>query len=467
MIAALPGFSESYKELMQKLVCSTESRECMLHRCSNCPGIDQLRTFLEGLFDSADNDSDDIVAYKQWTHDGQSKLQSVTETVSDFINTLCSRADKVTDHHFTAKAQSTYLRQLKESLVPGTAIVLLDFAENYSFVCQDAVQGFHWETSQATLHPFVIYYRKPKPDSQPDCTGISCESMCIISDDREHVTGTVHAFIEIMMQFLKEMIPDLNKVIYFSDGAAAQYKNCKNFKNLCLHQSDFGVEAEWNFFATSHGKSPCDGVGGTVKRLVARHSLQAINTGQILTPVQMYEWAKANIEGINFFFADKDDVSRHRDTLSGRFESIQTVQGTRSHHRFIPISCNKLKLYRLSCDDFGTTVSVSHEPEFFAVNSECLHPGQFVCVTYDKDWYIGLITERSDEQKDILVKFMSRTRGNMFLWPRRDDICWVPFTNVLCCMSAPTLCGSTARQYSYSDEQVLKCDKLFANHSDT
>ena len=53
---------------------------------------------------------------------------------------------------------------------------------------------------------------------------------------------------------------------------AGQYKNCKNFLNLCHHESDFGLDAEWNFFATSHGKGPCDGVGGIVKRLAARAS---------------------------------------------------------------------------------------------------------------------------------------------------------------------------------------------------
>ena len=36
--------------------------------------------------------------------------------------------------------------------------MLGDFAENYSFVIQDAVQGFHWNNTQATIHPFVAYY---------------------------------------------------------------------------------------------------------------------------------------------------------------------------------------------------------------------------------------------------------------------------------------------------------------------
>ncbi len=50
-------------------------------------------------------------------------------------------------------------------------------------------------------------------------------------------------------------------------------KNCKNFLNLCHHKEDFEIDAEWNFFSTSHGKGPCDGVGGTVKRLAAMASL--------------------------------------------------------------------------------------------------------------------------------------------------------------------------------------------------
>ncbi len=337
--------------------------------------------------------------------------------------------------------------------------MLLDFAENYSFVCQDAVQGFHWETSQATLHPFVVYYRE-----QPSCD-LCCLSLCIISDDREHVTGTVHAFIEIVLKFLKSHIPVLQKIVYFSDGAAAQYKNCKNFKNLCLHKTDFEVDAEWNFFATSHGKSPCDGIGGTVKRLVARASLQATLQDQILTPQQMYNWASKNIPGIHFFFAAKEDIEAHRSCLADRFESVQTVPGTRSHHRFVPLDENTLKIFRLSCDDKGTVVHVSpvaaqHEVKTISSIPD-LHLGQYVAVVYDSDWFIGCITERSDEHQDILVKFMSRSHTNKLTWPRRDDICWVPFVNVLCCLPPPRLCGSSARQYCYDDAQFANCKKQF------
>ena len=51
----------------------------------------------------------------------------------------------------------------------------------------------------------------------------------------------------------------VTKMIYFSDGCAAQYKNYKNFIDLCHHYEGFGLVAEWHFFATSHGKRPPDG----------------------------------------------------------------------------------------------------------------------------------------------------------------------------------------------------------------
>jgi hypothetical protein len=86
---------------------------------------------------------------------------------------------------------------------------------------------------------------------------------------------------------LKENVPNISKIYYFSYGASAQYKNKNNFINLCHHNTNFGINAEWHFFTTSHGKGPCDGVGGAIKRLAARFNLQH---RQILTPAQLYSW---------------------------------------------------------------------------------------------------------------------------------------------------------------------------------
>ncbi|ESN99192.1 hypothetical protein HELRODRAFT_162697 [Helobdella robusta] len=79
--------------------------------------------------------------------------------------------------------------------------------------------------------------------------------------------------------------------------------------NLKLNNThDFGLKAEWHFFATFHGKSPCDGIGGTTKRLVARASLQASTKDQILNARDFYTYADAKINGIKFFWVDKKEI---------------------------------------------------------------------------------------------------------------------------------------------------------------
>ena len=123
-----------------------------------------------------------------------------------------------------------------------------------------------------------------------------------MSDRLKHDTAEVHAFIRTLLKILKDDFPQLHKIMYFSDGAASQYKNCKNLINLANHETDFAINAEWHFFATSHGKSPYDGIGGTVKRLVAHASLQATTSNQIVSPHQMFKWVIDNIFGIRFIF---------------------------------------------------------------------------------------------------------------------------------------------------------------------
>ena len=76
--------------------------------------------------------------------------------------------------------------------------------------------------------------------------------------------------------------------------------------NLCRHKDDFGIDATLVLFATSHGKSPCDGIGGTVKRLMARASLQKPYSDQILDVSSMLAFCKTNIPGIYFCYISKE-----------------------------------------------------------------------------------------------------------------------------------------------------------------
>ena len=78
------------------------------------------------------------------------------ESILNFIQLLCEKINSVTTHSFIAKLQAKYLARLKDDLNDDEVIVLGYFAENYSFVVQDEIQGFHWNVSQCSFHPVVL-----------------------------------------------------------------------------------------------------------------------------------------------------------------------------------------------------------------------------------------------------------------------------------------------------------------------
>lgn len=93
--------------------------------------------------------------FKQCTTTDCATIQTKILPVDDFIDCFMGMLKELLLHDYTAKMQSSFMQQTKESLKPGVFLVLADFSENYSSVIQDEVQSFHWNNSSATVHPFV------------------------------------------------------------------------------------------------------------------------------------------------------------------------------------------------------------------------------------------------------------------------------------------------------------------------
>jgi hypothetical protein len=121
-------------------------------------------------------------------------------------------------------------------------------------------------------------------------------------------------------------------------------------------EKDFGVHAEWNFFATCHGKGPCDAVGGVLKRNAARASLQ----GQVITTAQeLYTWAisKPDSKVYYNFFSEKDYNVMDR-KIKSRYSRVKQISGTQSYHCFKPENNNSLIVKRFSFSEEEIHVKV-------------------------------------------------------------------------------------------------------------
>jgi hypothetical protein len=228
--------------------CNPASQKCCLRQCEQCGDPSDLKNKLLDIFT---NNFIDTIKIKKWTSTDRSNLESVELNVDDYIDQFCNQLKDYQIHDFKTKMQATYYRETKMSLKDGEVLVVCDFAENYSFILQDEVQSFHWNNEMATLHPFVIYYKKEDE--------IAHLSFVIISECNIHNTVAVHLFQKHLIEFIKaniSAIGPVHKIIYFSDGCAGQYKNCKNFLNLCHHRDDFGIAAEWIFFQQVMERDP-------------------------------------------------------------------------------------------------------------------------------------------------------------------------------------------------------------------
>ena len=151
---------------------------------------------------------------------------------------------------------------------------------------------------------------------------------------------------------------------------------------MCNHQKDFGFNSKWNFFATSHGKQLCDGISGTVKRIVSKESLQRSTTKQILSTESMFEYCKYAIEGIKFIMVEKKKVEVRR-SLTMRFENASTVPET-SFHQFIPLAKDRIAMKQCSKDEnydriYDFSIGAEEKPvNFFFV------PGYVCCKCNNK-----------------------------------------------------------------------------------
>jgi len=74
-------------------------------------------------------------------------------------------------------------------------------------------------------------------------------------------------------------------------------------------------------FATSRSKQPCDGIGGTVKHLTTKASLQHPYSDQILTLKMMFQYCVSNIQDIEFIYIAQENSTRL--FLKTRFEQIK------------------------------------------------------------------------------------------------------------------------------------------------
>ena len=440
----LPNLTENstaplldHNDCMREIVCGIEGLtrpNCRLGYCVLCPSIDKFKQRLRTIFTEAGIEE---LTYSQWVSTDRSDIEQVTQTLDDFVSKFCDRLLLLRKHGFIAKEQNKAFTRAKEDLEIGEVLVVGDFSENFKFIVQDASQSYHWNNGSVTLHPFCCYYKNQDNQLQE-------LSYVPISECLKHDTVAVYLFQEKLVDFLKKNVPTgVTKIIYFSDGCAAQYKNCKNFLNLCLHKNDFGVDVEWHFFATSHGKNSCDVVGGTLKRIVRRVSLTRMFTGHITNAWMFYKTLKEHHSkfpsGLTVeYFHESDHIAANDFLQKDRLGDAVTIPNTRKYHFFKPTSTNSLLVKEYSNSDVTSEVYVTNSDRVTVVPNPIVAKikfGVYVTAMYNDQWYLGRIESHEPNDEDMVtINFLTPAGNDVrvnFKFPSDEDKLLVHVDDIL------------------------------------
>ena len=184
-----------YDHCICAVTCNEASTSCYLGDCSNCSKLmTDFVLYMEEIFDK---NYIDALTYQQWLSTDRSTLQTVTQSTEKFIETFHVNLQALKKHNFIAKAQSKFCSDRKASLKAGEILIIADFSENYSFILQDAAQGFHWNNDQAIVHPFICYFRNE--------THLEHVNFVVISDCLKHDTVAVYLFQRKLIKELKKI----------------------------------------------------------------------------------------------------------------------------------------------------------------------------------------------------------------------------------------------------------------------
>ena len=203
---------------------------------------------------------------------------------------------------------------------------------------QDEIQSYHWCKKQCSIHPIVIYCMKEKLEGS--------SFLCDWNRDVGFISQVIHQTVDHIKTHL---FSSITKIYYFFDSCAWQYKNCKPFYNLCHPAEDFSISCIWKFFATSHGKSPCDSIVGTEK---------ACGNCQFAEPgFQSYPFSWSNVQilsafnAIKFVYITVEEMEQTRNKFADRLSVAATVPRTRSFHQIVPLSKSMVSMKRIYHDD--------------------------------------------------------------------------------------------------------------------
>jgi hypothetical protein len=125
------------------------------------------------------------------------------------------------------------------------------------------------------------------------------------------------------------IMPDVQEIIFFSDGAASQFKNRFIVQHLTTMMDNTDINISWNYFSSSHGKGVVDSIGGILKRLVWSEILAG---ARVVSAKDFVDVCHQKTKTINVGLVHQVQFDTTRQLLERSFEKTISVPNIRQQH---------------------------------------------------------------------------------------------------------------------------------------
>ena len=439
VIPTFPIYSSSF---VDNMVCSPDSEKCMMGNCDTC-SYHKIESYLSS-FVEADQASE--ILWCEWVREenneiahprrGANKEADTVKTsskkqmkkickagsVAEAVATLIEKMPEFLAHVFIKRQQSACFQEKLSDIPDASAVIQVDFSENYSLQQQGEIQSAYWSQQQLTLFTVCVW------------THDSNKSMVFVSDDLDHDKTSVLVFLHKLLAELTDK-ETIKNVDIFSDGPSSQFKNQYVFNFLPVLRELYHLESlNWHFFATSHGKGAVDGIGGTVKRNVWMETLSrraVINSLEDFCEVARKK--EQHVEVIAVTAASIKSCSADI-SLEESFASSTAVKGIKKMHYVTALQDGKIicKEYtRQECNDDvsqqDSKTDESDSDKWYDDRCQQLAPHpvhinveDFVICKYEGEVFPGQVTAVHPEGKGARIKVFEKCAGG-WRWPKHVD----------------------------------------------
>ena len=217
----------------------------------------------------------------------------------------------------------------------------MDFTEDYRCGSQDEIQSAYCNPTQVTIHPVVIYYKNRAEKEN------SHQSFVFVSSESHHDATFIYTLINKVISLLKEIVPNLEMIHYWTDSPTSQYRNKTIFKVISYHEEISTAKYHGIIWKLVTEKEPCNPIGGTAKR---KADLEVKNGRFVIQDnVDFYEWSKQESSAIKYVYLSTEEYEMSANFLKALCKNLDSVNGTVKLHAVFSLKPNWIWIRETSC----------------------------------------------------------------------------------------------------------------------